>query len=184
MLVPPSTGVKVEVWVWNRATYVTDDQQGQIKRSRDEILRALEHFPTEYKRVILDPSSPEALVRPAFDGGWGIVEILPHLKDWEEIYLDRVRSILTEDNPALPGFDDTLWSIERDYRAQDPLENYAAFTDLRGQLVALLRGAAPEDWEREGIHGYHGNISLLWLADRICDHDEEHFQQSRDALTV
>ena len=163
---------------------VVDDQQGQIKRSRDEILRALEHFPAEYKRLILDPTEPEALLRPAFDGGWGIVEILPHLKDWEEIYLDRARSILTEDRPALPSFDDTLWSIERDYRAQDPMESFEAFAGLRSELVELARNASPADWERSGIHGYYGDVTLHWLLDHVCDHDEEHLQQSRDALTV
>jgi len=163
---------------------VVDDQHGQVKRSREEILHALEHFPTEYKRIILDPSSKETLLRPAFDGGWGIVEIIPHLRDWEEIYLARANSILTEERPALPGFDDTLWSIERDYRGQDPYETFAAFAELRARLVDLLRNASAADWEREGIHGYYGDITLEWLADHICDHDDEHLQQSKDALSV
>lgn len=163
---------------------MVDDQQGPITRSRDEILRALEQFPSEYKRLILDPSAKDVLLRPAFDGGWGIVEIIPHLNDWEEIFLDRIRSVLTEDNPALPGFDDTLWSIERDYRAQDPYETFAAFSSLRAQMVDVLRSADPADWERTGVHGYYGDITLHWLANHVCDHDDEHLQQSRDALTV
>lgn len=161
-----------------------DLQQDQILRSRDEILRALEHFPAEFKRLILDPSDREALLRPAFDGGWGIVEILPHLRDWEVIYLDRIHAVLTEDSPALPGFDDTLWSIERDYRGQDPMETFASFAGLRAQTVSLLAAASPADWERHGIHGYYGDVSLLWLANHICDHDEEHLQQAKDAMTA
>jgi hypothetical protein len=163
---------------------VDTEQQGQIKRSRDEILRALEHFPAEFKRTVLDPADREALMRPAFDGGWGIVEVLPHLRDWEEIYLDRAYRILNEDTPALPGFDDTLWSIERDYRGQDPYETFAGLSALREELVALLRDATPEQWERIGVHGAYGEITLHWMADHICDHDHEHLQQARDALTV
>ena len=64
-----------------------NEQQDQVLRSRDEILHALEHFPTEFKRSVLEAADREALMRPAFDGGWGIVEIIPHLRDWEEIYL-------------------------------------------------------------------------------------------------
>jgi hypothetical protein len=133
---------------------------------------------------VLDPADREALMRPAFDGGWGIVEVLPHLRDWEEIYLDRAYRILNEDTPALPGFDDTLWSIERDYRGQDPYETFAGLSALREELVALLRGATPEQWERIGVHGAYGEITLHWMADHICDHDHEHLQQARDALTV
>lgn len=161
-----------------------DLQQDQILRSRDEILHALETFPAEFKRLILDPSDREALLRPAFDGGWGIVEILPHLRDWEEIYLDRIHAVLTEERPALPGFDDTLWSIERDYRGQDPMETFASLAGLRAQTVSLLAAASPGDWDRRGIHGYYGDISLLWLANHICDHDEEHLQQAKDAMTA
>lgn len=161
-----------------------NDQQDLKVRSRDEVLHALEQFPIEFQRVILDPASREALMRPAFDGGWGIVEIIPHLRDWEEIYLQRANLVLSEEKPALPGFDDSLWSIERDYRGQDPYETFAAFTDLRGQLVELLRGATADQWERVGIHGYYGEITLHWLANHICDHDAEHLQQARDALTV
>jgi hypothetical protein len=163
---------------------VDNDQQDQKMRSRDEVLHALEQFPIEFKRMVLDPAGREALMRPAFDGGWGIVEIIPHLRDWEEIYLQRANLVLAEERPALPGFDDSLWSIERDYRGQDPYETFASFSDLRGQLVALLRAAAPAQWERIGIHGYYGEITLHWLANHICDHDAEHLQQARDALTV
>jgi hypothetical protein len=160
------------------------EQQDQLLRSRDEILRALEHFPAEFKRSVLDPSDRESLMRPAYDGGWGVVEIIPHLRDWEQIYLDRATRILNEDRPALPGFDDTLWSIERDYRGQDPYETFANFAALRDELVALLREAPPEQWERIGIHGVFGEITVQWMANHICDHDAEHLQQARDALTI
>lgn len=153
-------------------------------RSRDEVLHALEQFPSELRRLIVDPANKESLLKPAFDGGWGVVEILPHLKDWELIYLDRVEAILSEDRPSLPGFDDTLWSIERDYRDQDPYETFAAFAGLREQLVERLKSAGTSDWERIGVHGYYGDITLLWMANHICDHDDEHLQQAKDAMTA
>lgn len=153
-------------------------------RSRDEVLHALEQFPAELKRLVLDQTDRDALLRPACDGGWGIVEILPHLRDWEEIYLDRANHVLREDKPALPGFDDTLWSIERDYRGQEPYETFAAFAALRADLVALLRQASPQEWERTGVHGVYGEITLHWMANHICDHDAEHLAQARDALAV
>ena len=164
--------------------FEVEQEQDPITRSRDEILRALEQFPAELRRTVIDPGDREALMRPAFDGGWGVVEILPHLRDWEEIYLDRANRILTEERPALPGFDDTLWSIERGYREQDPYETFSAFSSLRAELAALLREATPEQWERVGIHGVFGEITLHWMANHICDHDAEHLQQARDALTV
>ena len=182
MLVPGQVFSVDQPWGVEQGKRLDDDQQSAIKRSRDETLHDLAQFPVEFKRVIVDPNNRAALLRPAFDGGWGIVEILPHLKDWEQIYLERTGKILSDDEPHLSSFDDTLWSIERDYRGQDPHETLAGFTELRQQLVEVLTNATPDEWQRTAIHGYYGQISLHWLADHICDHDEEHFQQAREAL--
>ena len=69
-------------------------------------------------------------MRPAQDGGWGLVEILPHLRDWELIFRDRVALILEEEEPALEEYDDSLWAIEHDYRDQDP---QVAFQEFAGR---------------------------------------------------
>ena len=184
MLVPANARVRGGRGNRSDGRLVDEDQQGEPLRSRDETLATLAGYPIEFKRQVLDPADNEAMIRPAFDGGWGIVEILPHLRDWEEIYVDRIQLMLNEDGPELPAFDDTLWSIERDYRGQDPMDTYAAFLQLRQELVSLLTAASLDQWSRTGVHGYYGEITLHWLANHICDHDAEHLQQARDALSV
>jgi len=171
-------------WVSKQAGNLDDNQSVTTTGSRADLVRSLEQFPAEFKRTVLDIATREQLLQPAFDGGWGIVEIIPHLRDWEEIYFNRIKSILQENRPALPSFDDTLWSIERDYRSLDPYESFDHFAERRSQTVELLRSATPEEWDRIGVHGYYGDITLLWLAGHIAEHDAEHLQQSQDALTV
>ena len=153
-------------------------------RSPETIISALEVFPEELGRAIFGDNSPEALSRPASDGGWGVVEILPHLAAWEEIFIERLRKTSTEEHPYLAGFDDSLWSIERDYRGQDTSDSFERFSGLRTDTVDLLRSLPPESWTRAGEHGYYGEVTLQWLADHICDHDQEHLQQVRDALAA
>jgi hypothetical protein len=151
-------------------------------RSRETILAALATFPDELARVIFGSHDPDALTRPASDGGWGVVEIIPHLRDWEEIYLDRAKRIVEDDHPHLPGFDDELWSIERDYRGQDPTETMEDFRRLRQEHVHFLEALPPDAWARPGTHGYYGEITLHWMEDHVTEHDQEHLQQARDAL--
>ena len=141
-------------------------------------------FPDDLGRAIAAAEDREALMRPASDGEWGVVEILPHLRDWEEIYFDRLTKLVEEDRPYLPGYDDALWSIERDYRGQDPHATFEAFRALRDRTVELLRSLPESAWTRGGEHGYFGEITLQWLADHIADHDHEHLQQVRDALAA
>lgn len=151
------------------------------ERTPDEVIAALASFPDELARMTVDQSD-EALMRPARDGGWGVVEVLPHLRDWEEIYRQRIQMILEHERPELPAHDDDLWAIERDYRGQDPHVTVEHFRQLRGQAVDLLSQAPPEAWARTGQHAVHNEITLLWLANNMCNHDREHLEQIRDAL--
>ena len=156
-------------------------ETGTVRRSPDEIVSALAAMPGGLERM-LDGRPEEALMRPARDGGWGVVEVLPHLRDWEEIFGQRVQAILTTDHPSLESFDDELWAIERDYRGQDPMATLAHFRELREDLVDKVRDLPPEAWERTAEHEVHGPITLGWLVDRITSHDTEHCEQIRDAL--
>jgi hypothetical protein len=151
--------------------------------TRETILAQLGGFPEELRRLVLAESSQEDLIRPASDGGWGVVEILAHLRDWEEIHLERAHLIAEEDQPHLPSYDDALWAIERDYRAQDPCETFDQFADLRQQLVEFLSNLPSETWQRTGEHSAFGIVTLQWLANHISEHDQEHLQQALDALT-
>jgi hypothetical protein len=153
-------------------------------RSPETIISALEMFPEELSRAIFGENDPDALNRPASDGGWGVVEILPHLADWEEIFFERMHKTVEEERPYLPGYDDSLWSIERDYRGQDPSESFDRFAELRTATIEFLRSLPPESWTRAGEHGYYGEVTLQWLGDHVCDHDQEYLQQARDALAA
>ena len=151
------------------------------QRNPEAVLAALGAFPDELGRAI-DGYAPEDLVRPGQDGGWGVVEVLAHLRDWEEIFLDRARAIVEQEHPYLPAYDDELWPIERDYRGQNPLRTLEHFRELRGRLMAFLQGLPAEAWRRVGNHGMYGEISLLWLANHMVEHDQKHLEQVRDVL--
>ena len=148
---------------------------------REELLAALEALPQELDRT-LGGHPEEALVRPASDGGWAVIENLCHLRDWEEIFLERARALATFERPELPAYDDELWPLERDYRGQDPVEVLQRLRALRGDLVSLLQQLPPDGWARSGIHGVQGEITLRWLAEQARQHGEEHLLQVRRAL--
>ena len=122
-----------------------DDSVLVVRRTRDDTIAELASFPAELERLVLRGHSDDQLRQPASDGGWGVVEILPHLRDWELIYLDRIEKILSEENPDLPGFDDTLWSIEREFNASHPWQGdepcASPWTQL--PLAMLLRKPSP-----------------------------------------
>ena len=154
----------------------------QALRSRETILAELASLPVEFDRLVIRPYDRGTLMQPAANGGWGVVEILPHLRDWESIYYERARAIVQEENPRLMAQDDSLWAIERDYRSQDPAETLAELSAMRERLVSLLNNLPPDAWERTGEHSAYGQITLRWLMNQLCDHDREHLDQALNAV--
>lgn len=150
-------------------------------RSVDAVMAALASVPVDLARLI-DGKSIEELTRPAQDGGWGLVEILPHFRDWEEITDQRVSAILAEDEPGLEEYDDSLWAIEHGYRDQDTRAEFEEFAARRAALVERLGALEAEDWNRVGVLPKRGRVTLHWLLDGICTHDARHVVQARDVL--
>lgn len=153
-----------------------------VTRTPEDIVGALTAFPSELTRLVNDQSH-DALMAPGSDGAPGVVEILPNLHDWEQIFGERVRAILTEDNPSLPAFDDELWAIERDYRGQDPAKVLKAFLTLRAGLLDRLDGLDAAAWSRTGDHETYGEVTLAWVIEQIVESDANHLAQVRDALS-
>lgn len=148
----------------------------------DRIIADLTAFPDDLSRLLADQPK-EALLAPASDGGLGVVELLPHLRDWEQIFLGRVDAILMDEHPVLPAFDDELWAIERDYRGQDPAVVLREFLSLRADLIEHLAHADEAAWQRTADHETAGEITLLWLAEQIVASDADHGARIRDALS-
>lgn len=150
-------------------------------RSIEEVKAALEAVPVEMTRL-LEGKTRDELTQPSQDGGWGIVEIVPHFRDWEQVIAGRVDRMLNEEQPELDEPDDSLWAIEHDYRSQDPLEAMEEFLHLREALVEKAGTLHESDWFREAMLPKRGVITLLWLLNNVCDHDAKHVLQARDVL--
>lgn len=151
------------------------------ERDLEALLAALAALPDELDRTIAGRPT-ETLLRPSRDGGWGAIENMCHLRDWEEIFVDRARAIVDQDRPELPAYDDELWAIERDYRGQNPERVMQRLRALREEFVGVLKGVPPEGWARTGYHADRGEIDLRWLAEHALQHGEEHLALLREAM--
>jgi uncharacterized damage-inducible protein DinB len=119
--------------------------------------------------------------RPAVSA-WSATEILCHLRDVEEAYLDRMRLILLNAQPVLVQFDPVRWNGERQYQRQDAGEALAAFAARRAETLAFTGGLTIEEWERSGRHPSRGALSVRKIVHSIAKHDTEHVDQVKRAL--
>jgi uncharacterized damage-inducible protein DinB len=117
----------------------------------------------------------EALARPG-PGTWSIQELVIHLADSDAIVIDRMKRILTEDNPALLCADETAY-VERLHSDAQSLEDAVDLFDLgRRQIARVLRQLNDSQFDRVGTHSQTGIVSLAKLVRGYADHLDHHLE--------
>ena len=147
----------------------------------DDLIERLRAFPQRLHALTLDRSEDD-LCRASVDGGWGAVDNFCHLRDLEELFIERVSRILNEDHPWMPVVDETLWPIEREYDQQNPHVALEQFTENRTRFITILSTLTPEQWLRRGHHAELGDQTVLWYAEHATEHDAVHEIGLRELL--
>ena len=123
--------------------------------------------------------SHEELTRPEAPGKWSTLEVVRHLADTEIVYGYRIRLILAEDSPAIPGYDQDAWARNLRYREADLEASLRELEVLRAGNLALLRNLDEAAWERSGHHSERGEESVRQIFRLVAAHDLVHRRQIR-----
>ena len=143
---------------------------------REEILKVLRATPTVLRRLVRGLDDGTWRRRPAA-GEWSILEVVAHLADTDERALGRVRRMLAEGEPLLPGFDQVALAVERRYNEMDPAEELDRFETLRGEHVAVLEGLDDTGWRRRGVHSEQGPVDVQLYETHCAGEDVDHLAQ-------
>jgi hypothetical protein len=127
------------------------------------------------RRSVEGLTSENLLARPG-PGNWSIQELVIHLADSEEIAIDRMKRIVTEDNPPLLYADETAYA-ERLFPDQQSLEDALTLFDVgRRQWCRVLRLLPDEAFSRQGTHNRKGIVTLGGLVEGYIKHLDHHLE--------
>ena len=146
--------------------------------------RALVRTPIILQGTLRDVDNERA--RTATDGpdGWSVLQIVCHLRDFEDFFRGRAELALSHANPKLPAYDHEQIAIDRHYQSQDLHEALAAFVEERKRFLRLMQSLADAQWARMGLHPELGWISVLDMAMQVSLHDVDHIEQITRCLGV
>jgi len=111
------------------------------------------------------------------EGGWSAVEIVCHLRDFEQRALERMRKMRDLDFPVIESYDQEVWAEERNYAGEDLPTALAAFNEYRETHAAELETLSLEGWRRTGNHTELGTIDIFSHSIHILSHDLNHAAQ-------
>jgi uncharacterized damage-inducible protein DinB len=154
------------------------------EEQRRELIGRIEQTPARLRAAVagLKADHMETPYRP---GGWTVRQLVHHVADSHMNSFMRFRLALTEDNPAIKGYDQDRWAQLADSRTQ-PVEVSLDLLDaLHRRWAGLLRSMGPDEFARTFVHSELGPVTLdrtLALYAWHGDHHTAHITSLRERM--
>jgi hypothetical protein len=149
---------------------------------RDPLVVMAELVPWLEQRVgALDDAT---LRRPEKPGKWCVLEVVQHLADTELVYGYRVRMMLTQDAPPIPGYDQDVWARTFRYRDLPAAQAMAQVAALRPANLRLYRSLDAAQLARTGLHSERGPETVGHTLRMMGGHDLVHRRQIERILAA
>jgi hypothetical protein len=120
-------------------------------------------------------SAEEVKLRP-IPGKWSTLEVVCHLADFEIVAADRIKLVIAEHEPRLPGRDENQFAAHLAYHDRELKDELGLVDAIREHVAAILRTLKPEDYARRGIHSEAGPLTLEALVKRSTGHITHHLK--------
>lgn len=127
------------------------------------------------RRAVAGLTREQLTARPG-PGAWSVQEVVIHLADSDAISIDRMKRILTEDNPPLLYADETAYN-DRLHPHEQSLEDALLLFEVgRRQWARVLRLLPDEVFHRKGTHNRRGEVTLGGLVADYVEHVDSHLE--------
>lgn len=138
-------------------------------------------------RAVCVGLTPEQLKARPIPGKWSTLEVVCHLGDFEPIYVDRMKRIISHDRPLILAADESLFAAKLMYQDRDLEEELNIIELSRRHMARILRKLPDEAWQRVGVHSERGLCRLDEMLAGMVKHIEHHvpfIEEKRKALNV
>ena len=118
----------------------------------------------------------EDLLAAPGPGDWTIQQLVLHLSDSDAIAIDRMKRIITQDNPTLLYADESAYVCELFCDQQSVDDAVLLFEVGRRQFARVLRKLPDSTFERIGTHNRRGRVTLGGLVTDYIEHLDHHLK--------
>ena len=160
----------------NPAGVYAPEENASTQR-RNEYIEIIEAAPTALHSAVADLSESQIETRYR---NWTIRQIVHHLADSHVNCYTRFRLALTEDQPTIKPYDESLWAALPDARTADIRPSLTLLEGLHARWVLLLRSMTNEQFARTFFHPESQQVVRLSSAlGYYAWHSQHHTAQIR-----
>ena len=151
-----------------------------IRIPKSWLVYSLERSHLLFGMTIGDVTQAEAQRLTDGPEGWSILEIVCHVRDYQEIWLERVQRMLQEDHPTLVAYDAAAREaliIQNQYAQQDLKLILEDYVQTRHKFIAIVAQLEDSQLLRTGLNPLSGDIDLRVTIFHTIMHDIDHAEQ-------
>ncbi len=113
---------------------------------------------------IIEGLSDEEIRLQVVPGKWSIFENIVHLQTYQHTFIDRVKRLLSEDNPVFSTYTAEADPLFHDNLARSSREVIQDLLSTRKELASGIISFKDEDFLKTATHPRYGKMNLtLWL---------------------
>lgn len=131
--------------------------------------------PELLRQAVAGMTAEQLKLRP-IAGKWSTLEVVCHIADYEPILADRMKRVISHDQPRFEGADPNLFASQLCYHDRDIEEELQIIDVTRKQMARILRQSPPEAFARTGIHAERGPLTLQRLLEITTQHIPHHIR--------
>ena len=151
------TDPRYPIGKFERPRNLTDEQ-------RIELIRQIDETPSKL-RAMVSGLSDQQIDTPYRTGGWTVRQVVHHLPDSHLNAYVRIKLALTEQEPTIRPYNETLWAELQEARSA-PIEiSLLLLESLHRRWVLCLRSLKSSDYSRTLRHP---DLGLMMLDDVLA----------------
>jgi uncharacterized damage-inducible protein DinB len=109
-------------------------------------------------------------------GAWSMQQVIMHIADSEQVFSDRMKWVIAEDNPTLSGFAENQWAQTLGYEDRSAAEAVELVDLTRKQMAVILKKLPESAYQRAGTHSEAGRVTLADLLTKAVNHFDHHLK--------
>jgi hypothetical protein len=147
--------------------------QSYTKLELEHWINEIETLPHHLHKAIraLDDEKLDTPYRP---DGWTVRQVVHHVADSHTNAFMRFKLALTEDNPTIKPYNQTLWAELPDSKNVDVSVSMHLLENLHKRFDFLMRSMTSEQWDRTFFHPEHNRNIPLWQIAALYDWHGKH----------
>ena len=127
----------------------------------------------QLEKLVWDMTEEQVCAKPIF-GKWSTLELVAHLADFEPLFADRMKRVISGDADLLVSGDEDKFASSLFYQKRNITQELGLIRGIRLQMAGILTKLGPDDWQKTGNHWVKGVVTLEQILEGVNYHIPHH----------